>query len=257
MNQDFSDYHVFIAGGLGEIGSRAALKIIEKGGLVSVLYSSDKNFKNAKNIQKLKVPILKVNYLKIENLKEVFINYSVENKINCLISTVGNGKTLSKFPFDDEEVKKLWEINFFANRNLAIAISEILKKYPKFNLNFSSSHILTSSVASHINVSAPIDYVTSKAALEFFVKSLAYLISPSQRINCISPGHIFTKDGTWGQNSIKKPEYVKKILNDKIPLNRFGTLDDISELFLFLLCNKSAYITGTNIFCDGGLKAKS
>ena len=151
----------------------------------------------------------------------------------------------------------MWNLNFFANRNLAIAITEFLLKKKEYNLDFKSSHILTSSIASQINVSAPIDYSTSKVALESFVKFLSSQISPFQRINSVSPGHIYTKQGVWGRNSLKKPKIVKDMINEKIPLNRLGTTDDISQLFLFLLSDQSSYITGTNIICDGGLKAKA
>ena len=89
------------------------------------------------------------------------------------------------------------------------------------------------------------------------MKSLSSQISPFQRINSVSPGHIYTKDGVWGRNSIKKPKFVNDMINKKIPLNRLGTADDIAQLFLFLLSCKSSYITGTNIICDGGLKTKA
>ena len=91
-------------------------------------------------------------------------------------------------------------------------------KKKEYNLDFKSSHILTSSIASQINVSAPIDYSTSKVALESFVKFLSSQVSPFQRINTVSPGHIYTKQGVWGHNSLKKPKIVQDMINEKILL---------------------------------------
>ena len=257
MNKSFSDWHVFFAGGLGEIGMQTILELIHNGALVTILHSSDKNVSNLKFLKNDNINLIKVDYLDYENLYDIFLKNSQKDKVNSLISTVGSGKAIGKFPYTNEEVRRLWDLNFFANRNLAIAISEFLLNNKDYNLDFKSSHILTSSIASQINVSAPIDYVTSKVALESFVKCLSSQVSPFQRINSVSPGHIYTKHGVWGRNSIKKPKFVKDMINEKIPLNRLGSTDDIAQLFLFLLSCKSSYITGTNVICDGGLKAKA
>ena len=257
MNKSFSDWHVFLAGGLGEIGMQTSLELIRNDALVTILHSSDKNLSNLKFFKNDNINLLKVDYLNYDNLYDVFLKNSQKGKVNSLISTVGTGKAIGKFPYTNQEVKRLWDINFFANRNLAIAITEFLLKKKEYNLDSKSSHILTSSIASQINVSAPIDYSTSKVALESFVKFLSSQVSPFQRINSVSPGHIYTKQGVWGRNSINKPKIVQDMINEKIPLHRLGTTDDIAQLFLFLLSNQSSYITGTNIICDGGLKAKA
>ena len=257
MKKSFSDWHVFLAGGLGEIGMQTSLQLIRNEASVTILHSSDKNLSNLKFLKNDNINLLKVDYLDYQNLSNVFLNNAQKGKVNSLISTVGTGKAFGKFPYINEEVRRLWDLNFFANRNLAIAVTEFLLKKKEYNLDFKSSHIFTSSIASQINVSAPIDYVTSKVALESFIKSLSSEIAPFQRINSVSPGHIYTKLGVWGRNSIDKPKFVKNMINEKIPLKRLGTTDDITQLFLFLLSCESSYITGTNIICDGGLKAKA
>lgn len=257
MNKSFSDWHVFLAGGLGEIGMQTSLELINNGALVTILYSSDKNLSNYKFLKNDNIDLIKVDYLDGENLYDVFLNNSQKGKVNSLISTVGTGKAIGKFPYTNQEVRRLWDLNFFANRNLAIAITEFLLNKKEYNLDCKSSHILTSSIASQINVSAPIDYVTSKVALESFVKSLSLEVSPFQRVNSVSPGHIYTKNGVWGRNTTEKPKFVQDMVKEKIPLNRLGTTEDIAQLLLFLLSCKSSYITGTNIICDGGLKAKA
>ena len=202
MNKSFSDWHVFLAGGLGEIGMQTSLELINNGAVVTILHSSDKNLSNSKFLNNDNCNLIKVDYLDYENLYSIFLNNSEKGKVNSLISTVGTGKAIGKFPYTNTEVRRLWNLNFFANRNLAIAITEFLLKRKEYNLDSKSSHILTSSIASQINVSAPIDYVTSKAALEYLVKSLSYQVSPFQRINSVSPGHIYTKHGDSNQKKL-------------------------------------------------------
>ena len=165
-----------------------------------------------------------------------------------------------KFSFNEIQLKKpgslrLWNVNYFYNRNLIVALSQFLQRNPEYNIKNSSSHILTSSIASSVNVNAPIDYCASKAALESLIKNLSTKIAPSQRINLLKPGHIFTEDGIWGEKSRSNPENVKKIINSQIPLLRLGSFEDISSLILFLLNPNSGYLTGNCFTIDGGLTA--
>ncbi len=255
MNFDLNNYNIFIAGGLGEIGSYLAKEFISLNAKVVILYSSNKYFERLnKNQSRQDLKIIKTNYSDCEKLSQDIIDNSIKNKTNCLVSTVGSGKMNGDYPFSKEEVLRIWEINYFYNRNLATAVSEIISKDDNFNPEGKSSHVFTSSIASKKNVNAPFEYCASKAALETFIKNLSNHISPLQRINTISPGHIFTDGGTWGQKKKNYPFEFKKVVNE-IPLKRIGYCKDISFMYLFLLSNYSSYLTGSNIIIDGGISA--
>ena len=58
----------------------------------------------------------------------MFQNNCIKGKINCLISFVGSGKMEGEFPYTKKEVQRIWEINYFANRNLASSITEFLSQ---------------------------------------------------------------------------------------------------------------------------------
>jgi 3-oxoacyl-[acyl-carrier protein] reductase len=66
------------------------------------------------------------------------------------------------------------------------------------------------------------------------------------RVNCYSPGVIATK--------MTKPmiEKNRAEMLSKIAMNRFGDCEEAVDAILFLLSNKSSYITGTNLEIDGG-----
>lgn len=250
MNLEFKDLHVFLAGGLGSIGKSVLKNLMKENIEVTVLFNQNKEIPE---LNEKKIKFTKVNYGNYSELYKFFLKNSKVGKYNSLVSTVGTGKAMDEYPHSENEIKRLWDINYFYNRNLIVSITEFLNDKPEFNLNNNSSHILTSSIASNMNVNAPIEYCTSKAALEALIKSLSSKVAPSQRINAIKPGHIFAEGGIWDKKLKNNPELVKEMIIHDIPLLRLGNTDDITSLIIFLLSNKSNYITGNCFNIDGGL----
>ena len=257
MKFDLKNYHIFVAGGLGETGRKIISILKDNNASVTSLYSSNSYISQINFIENLDVNCIKVDYLDMQSLCSIFYKYCLKDKANCLISTVGTGKSLDKFPHSKSEYERLWNINYFANRNLSIAISTILQENKTFNKNNLSSHVLTSSIASKIEVGAPLDYCCAKAALETLVKNLAVKIAPEQRINCISPGHIYTKTGTWGISLKKDPKKVHEMIDTQIPIKRLGSTQDLACLSMFLIDQASSFINGSSYIIDGGLTASS
>ena len=89
---------------------------------------------------------------------------------------------------------------------------------------------------------AGVDQLTRILALEWGAEGL--------RINAISPGPI---DGTEGVRRLMAPsDAERRAAVEAVPLKRFGTLDDIANLALFLGAPHAGYISGAVIPCDGG-----
>lgn len=92
------------------------------------------------------------------------------------------------------------------------------------------------------------NYSASKAGLIGLTKSVAKeLASRNIRCNAIAPGFIETP------MTAKLPEDIQKAYKDSIPLKRFGQVEDIANLAVFLAGDKAKYITGQVINVDGGL----
>jgi NAD(P)-dependent dehydrogenase (short-subunit alcohol dehydrogenase family) len=91
-------------------------------------------------------------------------------------------------------------------------------------------------------------YAMSKAALESLTKSIAIEYGKYNiRCNMISPGFVGT-DLTYKNNT---QEELKQII-DKIPLNRLADTEEIADLVVDIAL-KNKYLTGQNIYIDGGL----
>ena len=101
---------------------------------------------------------------------------------------------------------------------------------------------------------APQDaYQAAKAGVVAFSKSLAIqLAGDNIRSNVIYPG---PTESPMQQRWQDNPEQRAATAN-AIPLGRVGTVEDMSNACLFLLSDRAAYITGTELLVDGGLQAR-
>jgi len=102
-----------------------------------------------------------------------------------------------------------------------------------------------SSLAGLHGIPGQVNYSAAKAALIGATKALAKEVGKRNiNVNAVAPGYIST-DMT---KDINKPEIARMI-----PLNRFGTPEEVAELVGFLASEKSSYITGEVISVSGGL----
>jgi NAD(P)-dependent dehydrogenase (short-subunit alcohol dehydrogenase family) len=112
------------------------------------------------------------------------------------------------------------------------------------------SIILTSSVSGALGVAGLTVYGATKAAVRSFGRSFARELAPrSIRVNTISPGPIETpihaKAGMQSQ--------IASIAQQFVPLARMGHAEEVASAALFLASEDASYITGAELFVDGGL----
>lgn len=94
-------------------------------------------------------------------------------------------------------------------------------------------------------------YGTSKAALMHLTKQLAAeLGTQGIRVNAVSPGPVDTAMA----KKVHTPD-IRADYHDTIPLNRYGTEEELAEAIFFLSSDKASYINGTVINVDGGFAA--
>ncbi|MCU1323067.1 MAG: Short-chain dehydrogenase/reductase [Acidobacteriaceae bacterium] len=94
-------------------------------------------------------------------------------------------------------------------------------------------------------------YSATKAAVRSFARSWTSDLKDRRiRVNAISPGYIDT--APWQSNALTE---IRSNIesSDSVPLGRFGTADEVAKAVVFLASDDSSYITGTEIFVDGGV----
>jgi glucose 1-dehydrogenase len=110
--------------------------------------------------------------------------------------------------------------------------------------------ICMSSVHEVIPWGGHVNYATSKGGIMQLMKSMAQELAPKKiRVNSIGPGAIQTP---INKSAWDTPEALNSLLT-LIPYNRIGQPEDIGKLAAWLACDESDYITGTTVFCDGGM----
>ena len=111
------------------------------------------------------------------------------------------------------------------------------------------SVVNVASIVGHVGFKQLTAYASTKGALISLTKSFASEMAPHGiRANIVSPG--FTKTSYYKKFKNNKKLYQWTL--SRIPLKRWGESSEIADLIIFLLSNKSNYITGENVNIDGG-----
>ena len=250
MKLSYKGKSAVITGASGGMGLEISSKLSQNN--ISVLMldiqSPSKDFLNKnKNCQFKKVDV--TNFNKMKSHIDAF--YKKYRSIDYLVNTTGVlwfNKDVSAVDINSNVWDKVFEINLKS----MMYLSKII--VPKMKKNKFGSMVHISSVDALSGDDKPQDaYGASKAAMIRLSKSFAIQFASNNiRSNIILPGAI----ETGMQKRWKKKPSVKKNLEKAIPLKRVGKPADISNSIMFLLSEQANYITGTEIFVDGGITAK-
>lgn len=135
--------------------------------------------------------------------------------------------------------------NWMTIQNIFVNIPVFLLQKFYSILNPHSNVIFIGSMLGDIPHSTSLSYGVSKASIHALVRNLVKFFSDKYiRINGVAPGFIDTQ---WQLN--KTPE-IRKNIEQKIALKRFGTPENVSDLVLHIINNK--YINGAILRVDGG-----
>ena len=164
----------------------------------------------------------------------------IDGLINCAGITRGN----NVFDYDDED----WENTYQVNLKAPFELSREVARYMK---NSGGSIINITSLNSELGFPNSPAYVAMKGGLKQLTKSLAVDLGKYNiRVNNVGPGYIktnMTKQG-WKNN--------RKEIEDRTILGRWGRPEDLVGTIVFLLSSASSYITGQDIYVDGGYLTK-
>jgi len=168
-------------------------------------------------------------------------------KIHILINNAGINvrKTITEFTLDE------W--NSVVNTNLTSVFLLCRAFVPHMKGNGYGRIINMTSIMSHVSIPGRTAYSSTKTALLGLTRALALeLASEGITVVGISPGPFGTEMNTALMNN---PELNAQFLS-KIPLGRWGKVEEIGALARFICSEDAGFITGTDILIDGGWTAQ-
>jgi 3-oxoacyl-[acyl-carrier protein] reductase len=165
--------------------------------------------------------------------------------IDGLILNVGDGKSFHDPITSTDQWNNVWSTNFNTALYTARAFLESLK-------TSSGCIVIISSICGLEALGAPTDYSVAKAALNAFSKNLAKKVGPNVRVNTVAPGNIYFEGGTWEKKTKENKPKVDAMLENEVPLKRFGTPGEVADAVTFLCSDRASFITGSTLVVDGG-----
>jgi len=135
--------------------------------------------------------------------------------------------------------------------NVLGAIKAIQAYSPNLQLSTQASIVLYSTVAVQTGMAFHASVSMAKGAIEGLTKALAAEFAPKIRVNCIAPSLTNTP---LAEKLLNTPEKIEAS-NNRHPLKKIGSAEDIANATAFLLSNESSWVTGQILHIDGGMSS--
>jgi NAD(P)-dependent dehydrogenase (short-subunit alcohol dehydrogenase family) len=187
----------------------------------------------------------------ISNLADLDRLYSTvkqqKGQIDVLFANAGIGESMSLEKISEAHFDKTFNVNVKG------VLFTVQKALPLFKDG--GSIILNGSIASSKAMEGNTVYSATKAAVRSFARTWTLeLRSRKIRINVVSPGPIDTP----GLNNFIRgmgmgEEQIKKAIISSVPMGRMGAPDEVASAVLFLASDDSSFVTGVELFVDGGM----
>ena len=239
---NFKGKKILVTGATGGIGGAIVKKFLS---LNASVLGTGTNLEKL-NLLKNEFPSLLTEQFNISQHEKIdeFIEkvFSSLGGLDILVNNAGINKDNLSIRMKNEEWQKVIDINLTSTFYLCkSAIRKMLKS--KFG-----RIVNITSIVGHTGNVGQGNYSASKAGVVAMSKSLAIEYAKKNiTVNCVSPGFIKTN---MTDNISEK---FKSELVSRIPMNRLGTGEDISNTIAFLSSDSSSYITGETIHVNGGM----
>ena len=236
-----------ITGGNSGIGLATAKRFVAEGAYVFITGRRQKELDVAVSDIGKNVTGIQGDVRNLADLDRLYTTIKDQKgHIDILFANAGMGEIAPLGEISEEHFDKIFGINV---KGLLFTVQKAL---PIFQDN--GSIILNASIGSSKGFEESSVYSATKAAVRSFARTwTADLKHRKIRVNAISPGPIDTPIfSNLLQNEEQSEQFKKNIVNT-VPMGRMGSPDEIAKVVSFLASNDSSYITGIELFVDGGL----
>ena len=243
MQYNLKNKKVLITGAAGGIGRALCSKFIENGCVLICTSTNNDKIAKLNNEFGNNHFYYKLDLSDINNISENFnLILKQHHDIDILINNAAITDDNLFLRMKDDQWNDVIKINLNSNFHI---IKNLL---PKMVKNRSGCIIGISSVVALTGNPGQANYTASKSAMISMYKSIALEVAQRNiRFNIIAPGFIKTP-----MTDKLNDTQIETILK-KIPMNRFGSPNDVANLAVFLSSEDASYITGQTFHINGGM----
>lgn len=233
---------ILVTGASSGIGRGIAIACSKMGANVLVNGRNESRLKET--LQLLEGESNKIVVADLSNSVQVTEMVTELPKLDGIVHCAGIGQRVLCKQLQERDLDEMMDVNFKAPVMLQ---TELLKQK---KINKAASIVFIASIAADSPTVGNSMYSASKGAIISYANCLSIELAPRLiRVNCISPAMVWTDlifKGGITEEELREDE-------NKYPLKRYGTPEDIANLSIYLLSDASSWMTGSNIRISGGV----
>jgi NAD(P)-dependent dehydrogenase (short-subunit alcohol dehydrogenase family) len=237
-----------ITGGSSGIGLATAQRFVDEGAFVFITGRRQSELDSAvKQIGKNNVTGVQSDVSNLADLDRLYATVKEQKgRIDILFANAGVGELVPLEAITEAHFDKTFGINV---KGLLFTVQKALPLFQE-----GGSIILNASIAASKGVEASSVYNATKAAIRSFARTWTVELKHRKiRVNAISPGPIDTPGFNGLAQTEEQIEQFKTSIVSSVPMGRMGSPDEIAKAVSFLASDDSSYVTGIELFVDGGM----
>ncbi|MCU1307564.1 MAG: putative dehydrogenase like protein [Acidobacteriaceae bacterium] len=235
-----------ITGGNSGIGLATAKRFVKEGAYVFITGRRQSNLDEAVKQVGSNVTGVQGDVAKLDDLDRLFAQIKKEKgKLDIVFANAGIATYAPLGSIDEKHFDSIFNANV---KGMLFTVQKALPLLPE-----GASVILNASIVGSKGFAANSVYSATKAAVRSFARTWTTDLKGRRiRVNAISPGPIDTEGlrGLVGSDEVGQERL--KGLSSMVPLGRLGTSDEIAKVAVFLASDDSSFVTGAELFVDGG-----
>lgn len=245
MNLELEGKTVLVTGGSKGIGQAIAYAFLDEGAKVGIV---GRNMVDLESAQKEGIEIFQGDVTNEKDRERVMKDFLEKfGTIDVLVNNAGgsNGSTVMETSL--KQFEEALHLNFLSAVDLSKKAAEVMSG------NADGGAIINiSSIFGRESGGKP-TYNASKAAMISFTKSFGdEMISKGVRVNGVAPGSILHETGNWKKRLEQDPEKINAFVEEHISAGRFGTVEEVANVAVFLASKKASWVVGSTLNVDGG-----
>jgi NAD(P)-dependent dehydrogenase (short-subunit alcohol dehydrogenase family) len=236
-----------ITGGNSGIGLATARQFVKEGAYVYITGRRERELTAAVREIGGDVTGIQGDVSNLSDLDRLFALIKREKgRLDIVFANAGAAKYAALGEITEDLYHQIFDINV---KGVLFTVQKVLPLLPD-----GASIILNASIVASKGLASNSVYSASKAAVRSFARTWTSDLKPRRiRVNAVSPGSTDTPGLSNLLASSEVGAQRRQLISSAVPLGRLGTPDEIARAVVFLASDDASYITGAELFVDGGL----